>query len=67
MYKLTYKIVSYLQKTETHHNTRYYTFKKRKMSSKILPKLLRSFAEQYPEETIVCACLEDLEYISDFD
>ena len=67
MLKLTYKVVSYLQKSEVHHNTRYYTLKKRKMSSKILPKLLKSFAEQYPEETIVCACLEDLEYISDFD
>lgn len=67
MYKLTYKVVSYLQKSVAHHNTRYYTLKKRKMSSKILPKLLKSFAEQYPEETIVCACLEDLECISDFD
>lgn len=67
MYKLTYKVVSYLHKSEAHHNTRYYTLKKKKMSSKILPKLLKSFAEQFPEETIVCACLDDLEYISDFD
>lgn len=67
MYKLTYKIVSYLQKSVTHHNTRYYTLKKNKMSSKILPKLLKRFAEEYPEETIVCACLEDLEYVNNFD
>ena len=66
MYKLTYKIVSYAHKSEV-HNKRYYTLKKRKMSSKILPKLLKSFAEQFPQETLVCACLEDLEYISDFD
>lgn len=61
MLRLTYKVVS------VPNNIRYYVVRKPRMTSKILPKLLEKIASEHPDESIIYAALDQLEYISNSD
>ena len=54
MYKLTYEVVT---RNGKRTNIRYFTNITRKMSSEILPKLLKGIFKVYPHEKLIYAKL----------
>lgn len=61
MYKVTYKVIS-KEISGEYENTwvRFYSQRLKKMSPDILPELLSHIKSIHPNETVVCACLDEI-------
>ncbi len=57
MFRLVYEVVT---KNGKHLKTRYFTYITKKMSSEILPKLLKGIFKVYPHEKLIYAKLYKL-------